>query len=119
MRKTLRNLVVAMAISSLPALALADDAVPGKGAGKGVQAGMAGSGAAFVDADGDGVCDRYAGDGAGKGNRYRHGKGGKGNGAGKGQGLGKGQGMGKGLGRGFVDANGDGVCDRAAARGGK
>jgi hypothetical protein len=42
----------------------------------------------------------------------------KGKGQGKGQGKGAGQGMGKGVhGAGFVDANGDGVCD--TAKGGK
>ena len=52
-------------------------------------------GPAFVDEDGDGVCDRLQ-DGTWRGR----------------MGRGSGGGLGLGLGPSFVDADGDGVCDR-------
>jgi hypothetical protein len=54
---------------------------------------------AFVDADGDGVCDAAA----------------TGNGQAATGRQGRGQGQRGGTGSGFVDVNGDGICDPAAA----
>jgi len=92
-------------------------------------------GAAWVDANNDGVCDNYesgARQGRGQGNRQGqamhkgHGRGngqcvapGNGKGRGKGQGIAAGNGQRPGNGKGrhngqgpaFVDANKDGVCD--------
>lgn len=69
-----------------------------RGKGRGGQ-----GGAAFVDRDGDGICDN-AGTSESRGN--------KGSKAGKGKSDGKGKGQGgRHKGAGFVDANSDGVCD--------
>jgi|GEM_PF-1879847 len=70
--------------------------------------GKAQSGAAFVDRDGDGICD-YQKDGTAKGKMLGKGKG-KGHADGKGGGKGA---MMRGRGPGFVDSNGDGACDNA------
>lgn len=114
MKTMLRNLLLVVAMASLPAVAFADNAaVPDKGSGQGVQAGQ-GAGKAFVDADGDGICDNAKNSG-GKGQMNGKGKG-QGKGQGKGKGMGKGEGKGKMHGAGFVDANGDGVCDHAQAK---
>ncbi len=91
----------------------------------------------FVDADGDGVCDRWQAGGRGVGPAWGRGRGGRrgwsrgigrgrgagwgGAGAGQGRGLGYGRGWGlgphDGRGRGpyFIDANGNGICDRFEA----
>ncbi len=57
---------------------------------------------AFVDADGDGVCDNAPRDGSGQQNGRQ---------AGQQTGRQMGQGAMQGQGRSFVDADGDGVCD--------
>ncbi len=56
---------------------------------------MGGHGAAFVDADGDGICDNYVDD--------------NGDGINDNRPMNRGAHMGQGSG--FVDANGDGICD--------
>ena len=56
------------------------------------------SGPAFVDEDGNGICDNYE-------------NGGRGLARGRGVGRGRGIGRGRGTGGYFVDADGDGVCD--------
>lgn len=83
-------------------------------------------GAAWVDANNDGVCDNYEnglrqgrGPGKGQGQAFHNGRGrgnGKGQGvaAGRGQARGNGQGRFNGRGPAFVDANNDGVCDNLA-----
>ncbi|MFZ2285957.1 MAG: hypothetical protein WAV93_03135 [Bacteroidales bacterium] len=78
-------------------------------------------GAAWVDANNNGVCDNYesgARQGRGQGNsqgQALHNGRGRGNGqgmaAGRGQARGNGQGRYNGRGPAFVDANKDGVCD--------
>ncbi len=78
---------------------------PVSGKGNGTCKGTA-KGAAFVDANNNGVCDTYESRSA-KGT-LRNGKGnGNCDGTGKGKGLGQGQGKGKN----FVDANQNGICD--------
>ena len=90
-------------------------------------------GAAWVDANNDGICDNYA-SGERQGRGPGHGKGqGQAYGAGHGQCKGQGQGLHHGHGKGqgaaagngqcghegkgpaFVDANNDGVCDNISA----
>ena len=58
-------------------------------------------GPAFVDADGDGVCDNYTAGGRGQGAK---------------QGRGQGVRSGRGTGSNFVDADNDGVCDNRTAQ---
>jgi len=91
-------------------------------------------GAAWVDANNDGVCDNYEsgarqgrgqghgqaaaagrGHGHGKGDGIHNGRGkGQGTAAGRGQGRGDGQGRYNGRGPAFADANNDSVCDNLA-----
>ena len=66
-----------------------------------------GKGAAFVDANKNGICDTYE-------NRTTNASGKKGNGTGNC--AGNGQGQGKGKGKNFVDANQNGICDTYEAR---
>ena len=92
-------------------------------------------GAAWADANNDGVCDNYEsgarqgrgqgqgqaaaagrGHGQGKGHGIHNGQcKGQGTAAGSGQGRGDGQGRHNGRGPAFADANNDGVCDNLAA----
>ncbi len=75
------------------------------------QGACVGTGACYVDADGDGVCDNYAGRG-GNGAGYVDADGdGVCDNYGTGVGNGVGNGNGAGNGGGYVDADGDGVCD--------
>lgn len=87
-------------------------------------------GRAFVDADGDGVCDNYAQGGRGQGYVDTDGNGVCDNYAGNGGGRGGyvdadndgicdnyGQGLGNGCGRGYVDADNDGICDNYGQNG--
>lgn len=66
----------------------------------GLGRGADGYGPGFVDADGDGVCDKRQRQGSGRGNRR-----------GRGQGRGA-----NGYGPGFIDADGDGICDNFQRR---
>ena len=75
---------------------------------------------AYVDADGDGVCDNYAtraGSGYGRGNGVPGSNYVDEDGDGVCDNAGSGYGRGTGIpGANFVDADGDGVCDNCAAR---
>lgn len=99
-------LLTGLALIAFTAFANAQNPVVGQGQGRGPCNGT-GRGAAFVDANNDGICDNQGTRGAGiSGNK----------GAGNGKCNGKGQGQGKGKGKNFVDANGNGVCDTFEAR---
>ncbi|MBV5314694.1 MAG: hypothetical protein JZU47_15440 [Prolixibacteraceae bacterium] len=89
-----------LAIVALTTFASAQNPQCGKGNGncKGT-----GKGAAFVDSNKDGICDKQ---GAGKSGAQK----------GKKDGTGNGQGQGKGKGKNFVDTNKNGVCDTFEAR---
>jgi len=68
---------------------------------------------AFVDANGDGICDNFQG-GTGQGNGY-----GKGRGQGKRLGPQDGSGYGAGAGRGAGTGTGTGTCDGTGPKGGQ
>jgi len=73
----------------------------------------AGTGPAFVDANGDGICDNYQ-----AGNRLGNGGQGKGKRGGYGPGDGTGnQGVGPRDGTGFGAGNGTGICDGTGPKG--
>ena len=95
-----------LALIAISSFASAQDPVAVRGQGNGKCYG-AGKGAAFVDANKDGVCDNYK-------NRTANESGKNGKGYGRCNGTGMGQGKGKG--RSFVDANKNGVCDNFEAR---
>lgn len=87
----------------------------GQGAGQGQGVGKNSANPAFVDKDGDGVCDNYQNKKKGQAGNSTKGQSagqGKGNGNGNGQGMGQGRGRGQG----FVDADNDGVCDNYQQR---
>jgi hypothetical protein len=89
----------------------------GQGAGQGQGVGKNSANPAFVDKDGDGVCDNQQNRKKGQSGNGVKGQGqsagqGKGNGNGNGQGMGQGRGRGQG----FVDADNDGVCDNYQQR---
>jgi hypothetical protein len=65
------------------------------------------TGAAFVDANGDGICDNYQGGTPG----------GKGNGQGRGKRLGPRDGSGFGAGSGVASGTGTGTCDGTGPKG--
>jgi len=118
------------------ALTVIASAQTGGQAGKPAGQGNA-QGAAWVDANNDGVCDNFTGGtrqgrgpgngqgqaactgrgpGHGKGQGFHNGQGkGQGTAAGAGQGRGSGQGRFNGRGPAFADANNDGVCDNLTA----
>ncbi|MFY9150448.1 MAG: hypothetical protein WAO52_00400 [Prolixibacteraceae bacterium] len=89
-------------------LSLASAQKPASGKGNGSCNGTA-KGAAFVDANNNGICDTYE-------SRAADGTLRKGKGNGNCDGTGKGQGQGKGKGRNFTDANQNGVCDTYESR---
>jgi hypothetical protein len=67
-------------------------------------------GAAYVDANNDGICDNFNTEKAKVTNK---GKKGNGNRTCNGQGPGRGRNQGQGRSAGFVDADKNGICDRA------
>lgn len=96
-----------LALIAITAFASAQDPVAGQGQGNGRgRCNGTGKGAAFVDANNDGICDN-------QGKRTANMAGNRGNGTcnGKGQGQGKG--------KNFVDANKNGICDRFEAQSNK